>query len=118
MTDQGNLREWIADVVESASFQWDTDFNAWQLGRPNSADPGPKSPRIAQAVIDELGLAVEWGQFNESGGGEGGLLTREQAQAKHEAWEKRRTEEYFIDEPPPPPSTGVWARVSGKWEKQ
>ncbi len=59
MTDQDNLRDRIAGVVESASFQWDTDFNAWQLGRPNSADPGPKSPRIAQAIIDEFELTIE-----------------------------------------------------------
>lgn len=58
MSDE-TLRDRIADTVESAGLQWDTDFNAWMLGRPNSADPGPQPPRIAQAIIDEFGLTVE-----------------------------------------------------------
>ena len=54
-----NLRDRIADTIESAGLQWDTEFNAWMLGRPNSADPGPQPPRIAQAIIDEFGMTVE-----------------------------------------------------------
>lgn len=68
MTDQDNLRDRIADVVESAGLQWDTDFNAWMLGRPNSADPGPQSPRIAQAIIDEFGLNVVYSSRQHANG--------------------------------------------------
>ena len=58
MTDQDNLRDRIADIIERVGNDWDAQMMSSIVG-DKPQPPQPLADTTAQAIIDELGLTVE-----------------------------------------------------------
>ena len=59
MSEQDDLRDRIAEILEDDAFDWAATFQLHKASPEHVSDPGPLAASQAQAIIDRIGLTVE-----------------------------------------------------------